>query len=195
MAATRTFKSICTQAVLIGSTLVASWLGMQAIHELGHVIGAWGTGGEIDNVVLHPLAISRTDLSTNPSPAVTVWMGPVLGVLIPVAAWGLAAAIRLPGAFLLRFFAGFCFVANGFYIAFGSLTRVGDCDVMLRHGATLWQFWLFGLVTISLGFALWHRQGKYFGMGVNAEPVRPLVTFSSFATALCLVLFGLYVGR
>ena len=51
------------QLVLIGSTLLGSWLGMQAVHESGHVIGAWMTGGRVERVVLHPLTISRTDLA------------------------------------------------------------------------------------------------------------------------------------
>ena len=45
------------QAILIGSALVASWLGMQAVHECGHVIGALLTGGEIKQVVLNPIII------------------------------------------------------------------------------------------------------------------------------------------
>jgi hypothetical protein len=183
------------QFVLISSTLVASWLGMQAVHELGHIIGAWATGGEFANVVLHPMAISRTDLSSNPSPAITVWMGPVLGVLFPLVVWRLSAALRMPGAFVLRFFAGFSLIANGVYIAIGSFSRVGDCDVMLRNGSAPWQLWLFGLVTVPLGFGLWHRQGKYFGLGPNAEPIRPLVAYGCLTAALCLILFGLYVGR
>jgi hypothetical protein len=31
--------------LLAGSTLLASWLGMQAVHEAGHVLGAKLTGG------------------------------------------------------------------------------------------------------------------------------------------------------
>jgi hypothetical protein len=50
------------QVVLIASTVLASWLGMQAAHELGHVIGALATGGQVVQVVLNPLTISRTDV-------------------------------------------------------------------------------------------------------------------------------------
>src|SRR5262249_34871163 len=75
------------QLTLIVSTLVASWLGMQAVHELGHVLGAWLTGGRVARVVLHPLTISRTDLGHNPSPLAVVWAGPVFGALAPVLLW------------------------------------------------------------------------------------------------------------
>ena len=45
------------QVVLIVSTITASWLGMQAVHELGHILAALATGGSIANVELHPLSI------------------------------------------------------------------------------------------------------------------------------------------
>jgi hypothetical protein len=40
------------QVVLILSTLYGSWLGMQDVHELGHVAAAWLTGGRVSKVVL-----------------------------------------------------------------------------------------------------------------------------------------------
>ena len=58
--------------------------GMQAVHEAGHVFGAWATGGRVARVVLHPLTISRTDLEHNPYPLAVVWAGPVFGVVVPV---------------------------------------------------------------------------------------------------------------
>src|SRR5262249_48725415 len=96
------------QIILILSTILGSWLSMQAVHELGHVLGARATGGRVDRVVLHPLTISRTDLADNPNPLAVVWAGPFGGVVIPLLLWAFAAAVRLPGAFVLRFFAGFC---------------------------------------------------------------------------------------
>src|SRR4051794_14452795 len=104
------------QCILVASVLPLSWLGMMAVHELGHVLGAWLTGGAVSKVVLHPLTISRTELSHNPHPLLVTWAGPVLGVLLPLLALGVAAAVRMPGVYLLRFFAGFCLIANGAYI-------------------------------------------------------------------------------
>src|SRR5689334_5732511 len=95
------------QTILIVATLLGSWLGMQAVHEFGHVVGAWLTGGRVAGVVLYPLTISRTDLAENPHPLPVVWAGPVVGVVLPLGLWALAAGLGLPGAFVLRFFAGF----------------------------------------------------------------------------------------
>lgn len=182
------------RSILITTTLLASWLGMQAVHELGHVTGARLTGGEVERVVLHPLTISRTDLSSNPQPLVVVWAGPVIGVLLPLAAWALTAAGNWRGSFLLRFFAGFCLIANGLYISLGSLGAIGDCGEMLRRGSALWQLWLFGIVTTPAGFWLWHGQGKHFGLGQTPEPISPQIAYAAAAVAVLLFLLGLLTG-
>jgi hypothetical protein len=132
------------QFILILTTLPLSWLGMMVVHEFGHVVGAWWTGGTVSKVVLSPLTISRTTLSHNPAPLLVVWSGPVLGVLIPLSAWLIARQFKMPGAFLLRFFAGFCLIANGAYIAFGSFDNIGDAGDLLVHGASKWQLWTLG---------------------------------------------------
>src|SRR5262249_17807496 len=115
------------QIILIISTLVTSWLAMQAVHEFGHVCGAWLTGGEVRRVVWHPLTISRTDLSHNPNSLFVVWAGPLIGVILPIIVCILAAFGRWKSTFVFRFFAGFCLLANGLYIGVGSFDRVGDC--------------------------------------------------------------------
>jgi hypothetical protein len=177
------------QVLLIVSTVLGSWLGMQAVHESGHVLGAWLTGGRVARVVLHPLTISRTDLAHNPSPLVVVWAGPVVGVVLPLALWAVAAGLGVPGAFVLRFFAGICLIANGAYLAGGSFDGVGDCGQMLRHGSARWQLWLFGAATVPLGLWLWHRQGPHFGLGPARGQVSPGVAyFSLIAFGLLLVL-------
>jgi hypothetical protein len=179
------------QVVLIVSTLLGSWLGMQAVHEFGHVLGAWATGGKVAKVVFHPLTISRTDLAENPHPLIVVWCGPVLGVVLPLIFWALAASVSMPGAYVPRFFAGFCLIANGAYIAFGSFDRVGDCETMLRYGSALWQLWLFGLLTVPLGLWLWHRQGPRFGLGSGQGKVSAGVAYVSLVACILLFTMGL----
>jgi hypothetical protein len=42
------------QIVFAVSILALCWLGMMAVHELGHVLGAVVTGGTVERCVLHP---------------------------------------------------------------------------------------------------------------------------------------------
>jgi hypothetical protein len=180
--------------LFIVSVVLSCWLGMQGVHELGHVCGAWLTGGSVGLVVLHPLTISRTDLAANPAPLIVVWAGPVLGCLLPLAVWGVVAALQLPWAYLLRFFAGFCLIANGAYIGAGSFDRVGDAGVMLRHGSPGWWLWAFGAVTVPAGLWLWHRQGSHFGLGTARGMVNVRATYACLGILAALVVLGLVVG-
>jgi hypothetical protein len=177
-----------TAVLLITSTLVASWLGMQAVHEFGHCVGAWLSGGIVERVELKPWSISQTVLSHNPKPLIVVWAGPVVGVVLPVIIWLISAMAIWSFAFVLRFFAGFCLVANGLYLGVGSFFEIGDCGEMIRHGSSVWQLWIFGLVTVPLGFWLWHGQGRFFGIGVHAQFVSRHI-----AIVMAFVAIGLFV--
>jgi hypothetical protein len=181
------------QSILIGSTILGSWLGMQAVHEAGHVLGAWLTGGQVVKVVLHPLTISRTEMAPNPCPLAVVWAGPLVGVLLPLLAWATVAALGMPGAYVLRFFAGFCLLANGAYLAVGSFDHIGDCGVLLQHGARMWPLWLFGAVAMPLGLGLWHRQGPHFGLGAARGQVSPGVAYATLGACLLLLFQALVV--
>jgi hypothetical protein len=180
--------------LLIASTLVACWLGMQAVHELGHVIGAWLTRGQVSQVVLHPLTISRTDLSLNPHPLMVVWAGPMIGVIAPIVLWGIAHLIHLRGVYVVRFFAGFCLLANGLYIGGGSFDQIGECGTMLRQGSPIWHLWLFGIVTAPAGLFLWHRQGPHFGFGSAKGKVDGTVAYVVGLIAVILIVMGLVIG-
>jgi hypothetical protein len=182
------------QGVLIVSTILGSWYGMQITHESGHIIAARLTGGRVARVVLHPLTISRTDLARNPHPLIVAWSGSALGVVFPVLLWGLATSLRVPGLFVLRFFAGFCLIANGAYIGVGSFDRIGDAGDLIRAGSPIWQLWLFGVTVIPLGLGLWHRQGTHFGLWQARGDVNPGVSYVTLIIATLIALVGFLVG-
>ncbi len=140
---------------------------MQVVHEFGHVLGAWWTGAKITRVVLKPWTFSQTQLDkhVNPSPVLVTWAGPALGAILPLALWLAAKVMRLPGSYLLRFFAGFCLVANGAYMGGGAFYHNGDAGDLQLYGFPAWPLFLFGGVTVAAGLCLWHRQGGHFGFG------------------------------
>lgn len=142
------------------AVIAICWLAMMAVHELGHVVGAIATGGTIERVVLYPLSISQTDVSPNPNPLVVVWLGPILGCLIPVAIWSLIPTKMSTVKSIVSFFVGFCLIANGCYIAVGSFFRTGDCDVMLLSGSPFWTLVTFGILTVPVGLWVWHLMGS-----------------------------------
>jgi len=179
--------------VLALALIPVCWLGMMLVHEAGHVAGAKLTGGTVQQVVWHPLVISRTDVNPNPSPLVVVWAGPLLGTLLPMVAWGLLFRWRC--AFLIKFFAGFCLIANGAYIGYGSFEKIGDCREMLIHETPIVVLWLFGVTACSLGFYLWNGLGPKFGWGKEAETESWKLAGSVAIVSSLLVLIGFCFGN
>lgn len=175
------------QIVFVVSLLALSWLAMMAVHELGHVVGAVITGGRVEQVVLHPLTISRTDVSPNPHPLAVVWLGPVLGCVLPVLAGLLIPPRYAVTRRIALFFAGFCLLANGAYIAFGAFDGVGDCGIMLQHGAPLWTLLLFGAIAIAAGFHVWHRLGSVRQFFAEPQAVKPVVAYTLAAMLAVLI--------
>ena len=151
--------------------VVASWLGMQIVHECGHVLGALASGGRVARVELKPWTISRTDVEPNPHPLMEHWSGPIVGCVLPLIGWLCSRATKRFWAYLLRFFAGFCLIANGAYLGVGAFWPVGDAADILRIEPSRWPLVLFGFTTVSSGFWLWNRLGARFGLGPHAMPV------------------------
>ena len=167
------------QAILIGSFIPFCWLAFMATHELGHIVAGFLTGGSVNKVVIHPFAISRTDVSPNPNPLAVVWAGPIIGTLLPLLIWQTFLRLKLPADSLPRFFAGFCLIANGAYISIGAFDHVGDAGDMIKNGSPMWLLWIFGAFTIPTGFLLWHRLGPSFGLGESNGQVSESAAYFS----------------
>ncbi|MBA3484280.1 MAG: M50 family metallopeptidase [Pirellulales bacterium] len=133
---------------------------MQAVHELGHVVAAWLSGGTVQRVILNPFTISRTDVSPNPHPLIVAWAGPLVGVGLPLIAAACSRPVLPAARRFLDFFAGFCLIANGTYIGVGSLDAVGDAGDMLRLGSPRWLLAAFGIFSATCGLWIWHRLTK-----------------------------------
>ena len=161
------------QFLLIATLLPLCWLSMMAAHEGGHFLCARLTNGQVTSVVLHPFAISRTDVMPNPQPLIVCWGGPILGCIAPLFLWAVCRMLNARFAFLMRFFAGFCLIANGAYIGIGSFDGIGDAGELLRLGTSPPILWGFGLLTIPTGFLVWHGAGADFGFGPHAKAVDP----------------------
>lgn len=151
---------------------------MQAVHELGHVLGALTSGGSVQQVMLAPLILSRTDVDPNPNPGWVVWLGPILGSFIPVLVAGfLGRATRLLRKSCL-FFAGFYLIANGAYIGGGAVPEIGDCKVMLATGTPKTLMVIFGVTTASFGLLVWHSLGDLANFMQTQNAVNAKVNLS-----------------
>lgn len=155
------------RALLFCMIASSCWYSMQIVHELGHVLGAAATGGRVTRVVLELFSFSRTDVDPNPRPLVVAWGGPLVGDALPLVLWvaiGLLRRGRSSGGWIMvhrlsAAFCGFCLIANGAYIALGSIDHIGDAGDLLRHGVPRWTLWVFGALACLLGLGAWHTLG------------------------------------
>jgi hypothetical protein len=136
------------------------WLAMMAIHESGHVLHAWLSGGHVQAVHFGWFEFSRTELAVNSHPLLVAWGGPVWGCTLPLLAVLLVPRPKVQLARLLHSFAGFCLVANGAYLGVGAwIDRAGDAGVLVRLGVPQMLVSSIGLLAMTAGLYLWHRLG------------------------------------
>lgn len=176
------------QFLLITALLMLSWLGMMAVHEFGHCAGTWISGGAVSRVVLHPLAISCTDLARNPHPLFVAWGGAVVGTLLPLIILLIVRRMRFSFFYIFQFFAGFCLVANGAYLAGDAFFRVADGNDIIRHGSPAWMPVAFGIAAAGVGLYLWNGLGPYFGLGKGAGAVDRKTAVVIFITLVIVVI-------
>ncbi len=159
--------------LLILGLIPLSWLLMQASHEFGHVLAANATGTTVERVVLSPLTFSRTDCERGPFHRIIVFSGAIAGCVLPLATWAVAAALRSQYAFILRFLAGFCLVANGAYIGGDfSVTGPTDAGELFALGVPRAVLIGFGIAAVASGLFLWNGQASNFGWGAASKPIR-----------------------
>ena len=141
--------------------LLFCWFGMQAFHECGHVLATWCSGATVERVEFWP--ISRTDTENVRSPLLVHGAGAVFGAIFPMLIWGFVRLVRRETAYLFRFFAGFCLIANGAYIG-GDFSATGptDAGLLIEHGMSRWILVSFGVLCVSAGLFLWHGQSRFF---------------------------------
>lgn len=128
--------------------LIASWCVMTFTHEMGHIVGGWCCGGTLKNADLLPWHLPYSIFDPDPLPLVTLWCGPILGVLVPLM---IALTVRRDW---MWFIANFCILANGAYLATAWLSgdRYLDTPKLLENGAHPITIALYCVLTIRFGY-------------------------------------------
>jgi hypothetical protein len=178
------------KALLMVATVGLSWLLMMVLHECGHVLHGWLSDARLAHVDLPPWGFSRTDFAVNPHPLFVAWGGGIGGCLLPLALLAMVRATARRFTYLAAWFAGFCLIANGAYLAAGSFFRGGadDAGVILQTGGTQWQLLLFGIPVAAAGLYLWNGLGPKFGLGPNGGKVDRTAAIGMAVAFLLVVL-------
>lgn len=140
-------------------TLFAGFvIGMHAavlLHEFGHVLGFWYSGGTVVRIVMQaPLPAGHVN-GHGPKELAHfwVWGGVVFGSIITVAPLAIAMRRRFPPliCFAALMTAAFCLGHNGMYLFIGSVIPFSDAFDMINLGAPRWFLFVLG-VPLIIGF-------------------------------------------
>lgn len=133
---------------IFASLLIVSWMVMTLTHELGHIVGGWIGGATLTSYDLAPWRLPHSLHAPDPNPLLTLWGGPVLGVVAPTL---LALTVRQRWAW---FIADFCLIANGGYLALAWISgdRYLDTPRLLEAGAHPATVVIYCVVTVGIGY-------------------------------------------
>ncbi len=152
------------------------WLAMMFVHELGHVLAAWATGGVITSVELRPGHLSHTLVEPNPRPSVVLFGGFLVGWLAPqlTVFWWRSGAGQAGPVLLgpvLRAWAAFCLLAGGAYLAIGGTERLTDTGQLVRVGWSLPGLVAVGAAVAVIGYARSRSAWIAIAQRLEAKPV------------------------
>jgi len=147
-------RSFAGKILYFAVVLITAWCVMLLAHEAGHLLGGYLSGATLREFELRPWKLPYSLHNPNPHPLITLWAGPVLGVVGPLlvlAIWSTAVT---------RLIAGFCLLANGVYLAVGGLTgdRFLDTAQLLEAGASPLAIGLYCLITCGGGYLVFRRE-------------------------------------
>ena len=134
--------------------LIASWCTMTFLHEVGHIVCGWACGGKLHSADLLPWRLPYSTFEPDPRPLVTLWGGPILGALVPLA---IAFVARANWAWFIAYF---CILANGAYLATAwfSEDRFLDTPKLLEDGAHPLTIAFYCILTIDFGYVGFRRE-------------------------------------
>lgn len=126
---------------------------MTVVHESGHIVCGWAGGGTLREADIAPWGLPHSRFEPDPRP-LTLWGGPVLGVLVPVA---VAALVRRGWTWFIAFF---CLIANGSYLATAWVSGEPYLDTprLLQQGANAATIAAYCTATIAVGYVGFRRQ-------------------------------------
>ncbi len=134
--------------------LAAAWCVMTVTHESGHILCGWAAGGTLREAAIAPWNLPHSHFDPDPLPLVTLWGGPILGVLVPLA---IAIILRRGWCWFIAYF---CLIANGSYLAIAWYTgeRFLDTPKLLHHGAPPTTIAAYCVITILVGYWGFRKQ-------------------------------------
>lgn len=147
---------------LLKSSLLLLWsfvFGYNAstfLHELGHAIAYWITGGTVRRIIIHPFSWSYCiPGSVSEYPSFTTWGGVVFGTIMGLMLVALVWRWRGPYVMLVFMIGVVACLHGGFYLIFSCLAKSqGDATKLISYGTSPILILAVGLFMMGIGLIL-----------------------------------------
>lgn len=116
--------------LLMGSLFAAANIA-SFLHEAGHVLGVWCTGGHASGIVIHPFSWSHAHAFSINHEGVVIWAGSVLGSLFGILVTLSVLKWRRPGLLIPLLVGVVACIYNGVYLLLGSVFKLGGDGTLL----------------------------------------------------------------
>lgn len=142
-----------TSLLIFGAFCIAYNLD-NFLHEFGHGVAVWISGGRVSSMILNPFSWSWISYLSNPNPLFTAWGGVLFGVLFAIVLAAAALLIRSPYMAPLYLLAGCAMASNGIYFSVAAFADIGDAGALLSLGVPRLTLVAIGLLLLVIS-CLW----------------------------------------
>jgi len=181
--------------VLLGSFAFA-YNVVVVLHEIGHVVAAWASGGKPHSLRLHPFSTSSVEVVPDPRPLVTHAAGVVAPPLVGLALLRALRAIRTtPLRLPLLVIPSVACASSGLYLLVGITLEVGDAAVLSQGGIPRAVLIATGLGCIFASALLVRRPLALLGLDGGSTPLQRAVILGGGVGTYLLAIVGWQLAR
>ncbi len=157
------------------------WILGIVLHELGHAVAMWLTGGIVDRITITPFSWSYTYYGSTPKyPQFTTWSGTLLGSLFGAIILLISSKKATP--YVVPFlFMGVSPMLNGggYYVIDPFISKRGDPTSLVRSGVPMYIVLGVGILLLALGAYLVVRYIHWSGIEQQDSLQERLIIFGS----------------
>lgn len=150
-------KKILKSTFLLFGSFVFARFFATFLHEHGHAIAAWATGGKVYRIVFHPFSWSYVNhyVSKAEYRNSIIWAGPLFAVFIGLLLIMIVWRWRRPSLLPVLMAGVVACTKDGAYLIISCLANIrGDGAILVKHGTPLVVVVAVGVILFAIGIVL-----------------------------------------
>jgi hypothetical protein len=189
-----TRSALIATALLFGSFAFA-YNVVVVLHEIGHVVGAWLTGGQTHSLVVHPFSTSSVEVNPDPRPLVTHIAGILAPPLVGLALFRGLRPFLSPALLPLLLVPSIAWASSGLYLLVGAALQAGDALVLMQQGVPRTLLFAAGVACVPVSAHLAQRLFPLLGLDRGSPPARRVVVLGGGVGTYLLAIVAWQLAR